>query len=109
MDVERLALQGLADEGVDRALADLAGAVDVEGADRERRQPVLAVVVVGQVLGGQLADGVGPARFAHRADGGDVALADFIGVAAEDLAGGEVDEALDLGLAAPIPARCRCR
>ena len=59
---------------------------------------MLDAVVVGEVLGGELADGVGPARLAHRAEAGDVALRDPIGVGAEDLAGREVDEALDLRL-----------
>ena len=58
-------------------------------------QPQLVVVGVRHVLAGELRDGVRPARLADRADRRDLALADVVGVGAEDLAGREVDEALE--------------
>ena len=69
------------------------------------------MVGVRHVLAGELRDGVRPARLADRADRRDLALADVVGVGAEDLARREVDEALervDASRARPR-ARCRCR
>jgi hypothetical protein len=68
-------LQRAHHEGVHGALADLPRAEDVEGPDAHRREPELLVVAVREVLGGELADGVGPAGLADGAEGGHVALA----------------------------------
>ena len=83
------------DERADRAAADLARAEDVERVDGDGRQLQLVVVGVRHVLAGELRDGVRPARLADRADRRDLALADVVGVGAEDLARREVDEALE--------------
>jgi hypothetical protein len=56
---------------------------------------MLTVVVVGQVLGGQLGNRVRPARFTHGAKARDVSLAHTKGIRSEYLTRGEVDEALD--------------
>ena len=58
------------------------------------------MVGVRHVLAGELRDGVGPARLADGADGRDLALADVVGVGAEDLARREVDESLERALCA---------
>jgi hypothetical protein len=94
VDGQRLAVQGAHDEVMDRPLADLARAVDVEWPDGHRGQLVLLPVVHGQVLGGQLGHRIGPARFADRAQGGGVPFGHVVGVAAKDLAGGKIDDAL---------------
>ena len=83
------------DERADRAAADLAGPEDVERVHRHRRELQLVVVGVRHVLACELRDGVRPARLADRADRGDLALGDVVGVGTEDLARREVDEALE--------------
>ena len=83
------------DERADRAAADLARAEDVERVHRHGRQLQLVVVGVRHVLARELRDGVRPARLADRADRRDLALLDVQRVRAEDLAGREVDEALE--------------
>ncbi len=99
VDQEVLVGEGPDDELVDRSLAHLAGTIDIEGAHGGGREAVLLVEVVGQVFGGQLGHGVGPAGLAHLTELGGVTLSHLVGVAAEDLAGGEVHEALDPALA----------
>ena len=54
------------------------------------------MVGVRHVLAGELGDGVRPARLADGADRRNLTLLDAEGVRAEDLAGGEVDEPLDV-------------
>ena len=92
---KRQAAQGAHDEVVNRAFAHLTRAIDVEGSDGNCGQLVLLPVVHGQVLGCELGHGVGPTRFPHSAEGGRVPLGHVVGVAAKNLAGREIDEALD--------------
>ena len=85
------------DERADRAAADLPGAEDVEGVDRDGRQTELIVVGVRHVLAGELRHGVRPARLTDGADRRDVAFLDVQRVCPEHLARREVDEALERG------------
>ena len=71
------------------------GPVDVERADGDGREAELLVVGVRHVLAGELRDGVRPAGLADGADRGHARLVDAERVGAEDLAGRELDQALE--------------
>src|SRR5689334_5822963 len=81
VDGNIVAAQRLGDEAVNRPFTDLVGAVNVERSDREGRQSELFVVVVREMLGGQLADRVRPSSFADRAQAGQVTFTNIVGVA----------------------------
>ena len=87
-----------AGHAANRAVADLARTVDVERPDDRQRQPVFPVVRVRQVLRRELARGVDPAALADRADGRQVVFLALVDERSVDLAGRELDEALDADL-----------
>ena len=97
MDRQVAARERGLDERADRPTADLAGAEDVEGPDRNDGDAVLLAVGVRHVLAGELRDRVRPAGLADRPDRRDVALGDVVRVRAEDFAGRDLYEALDRG------------
>ena len=88
-------LKRLQRHAADGAVADLARTVDVERPHDRQRQSVLAVMRVRQVLRRQLARGVDPAALADRADRREVVFLALVDERAVDLAGRELDEALD--------------
>src|SRR4030095_6613424 len=83
-------------KGVDRTPANLPGPIDIEGADREGWEPILLVVIVGEVFGREVADSVGPAGCTDGAQRRDITLAYLVGVGTENLARREVNKSLDL-------------
>src|SRR5688572_15247135 len=91
-------LERLQRHAADGAVADLPWAIDVERPHDRQRQVVLAVMGVGQVLGGELAGGIHPPALADRPDRGEVVFLALMDECAVDLARRELDEALDAGL-----------
>jgi hypothetical protein len=83
------------DEPAQRALADLAGPVDVERPDGDGGQALLPVVRIGEVLLRELADRVRPAALAHGAEHGRRGLLRAERELAEDLARAEADDPLE--------------
>jgi len=95
VNLEILIAERLHHEAMDRSFADLSGPVDIERAQGDGGHAELAMVGVDEMLAGQFAHGVDPARLAHGADGRHLRLVRAKRIRAEDLAGGEVDEAVE--------------
>ena len=82
------------DEDLDGALSRLSGTVDVERPHRHDRESELPVVGVAEVLAGEFADGVCPARLARAARHGVAVLGRFERHGSEDLGSRKVDHAV---------------
>lgn len=94
VNLDGLVLEGANDECVNRTFSDLAGTVDVERTNGTGGQPMLFPVVMGEMLSGELRNGVRPTRFAHGTKARDIRLANAKGIAAEHFARRKIDEPL---------------
>src|SRR4029453_4658525 len=93
------AAKRLQNEAMNRAFANLARPVNVEGADGHGRQPELSMIVVSHVLSRKLTHRVRPSRLADSAETRQVSLAHLVCVASEDLTRRKVNEAVVLVVA----------
>src|SRR2546428_5715249 len=94
MDLDVLVPQRPLHESVDRALADLTRAVDVEGTYDDCRESEFPIVGVRQMLAGKLTDCIRPTRFTDCAHDGGICLLGPECVGSEHLARRKTNDSL---------------
>ena len=101
MDVNLSVLESALDEYLHGTLSDLPRTVDIKGSERYGGHGEFLIIRLGKMLGGKLADGIGPSRLSHRSDVRFMILFCAKCRFSENLARRKIDKALQ-------PAELRC-